>query len=239
MGEEEKQGNVDGEEKRRPISEAEFLSWKRRKQPKGSPRDVCVLFECISFRIGFCGLSSRSLFEMRDFIAMMKKRLLEAARSTWIELIGIAMETLPLKESLQEERRAFIYIISTKQDQCMADPVLDSGFVYDKQGFIHILHSTFFDVNPRIDHTVEEYVERILDTLVEAIEEQLDDDPIARTRGCDQNYPICPILQDADISSRRDEAARKRAEDIAAGAVQMNGRELFVHEPWVFDNTLY
>ncbi|PKU68816.1 zinc finger CCCH domain-containing protein 15 homolog [Dendrobium catenatum] len=45
--------------------------------------------------------------------------------------------------------------------------------------------------------------------------------------------------KDADISSRRDEAARKRAEDIAAGAVQMNGRELFVHEPWVFDNTLY
>ncbi|KAL0914260.1 hypothetical protein M5K25_014589 [Dendrobium thyrsiflorum] len=55
----------------------------------------------------------------------------------------------------------------------MADPDLDSGIVFDEQGYIHILHSTFFDVNPRIDHTVEEYVERILDTHVEAIEEQL------------------------------------------------------------------
>ncbi|XP_020574663.1 uncharacterized protein LOC110020780 [Phalaenopsis equestris] len=44
---------------------------------------------------------------------------------------------------------------------------------------------------------------------------------------------------DADISLRRDAAARKRAEDIAAGTTKMNGRELFVHEPWVFDNNLY
>ncbi|KAL0904423.1 hypothetical protein M5K25_026529 [Dendrobium thyrsiflorum] len=66
----------------------------------------------------------------------------------------------PFKESFQEGRRAFIYIVSTKQDRCMADPDLDSGIVYDEQGFIHILHSTFFDVNLRLDHTVEEYVER-------------------------------------------------------------------------------
>ncbi|KDO80886.1 hypothetical protein CISIN_1g0351102mg, partial [Citrus sinensis] len=44
---------------------------------------------------------------------------------------------------------------------------------------------------------------------------------------------------DADASARKEEAARKRAEDIAAGTVQMNGRELFLHEPWVFDNTHY
>ncbi|XP_022875319.1 zinc finger CCCH domain-containing protein 15 homolog [Olea europaea var. sylvestris] len=43
----------------------------------------------------------------------------------------------------------------------------------------------------------------------------------------------------ADASAKKDEATRKRAEDIAAGLVQMNGRELFVHEPWVFDNNLY
>ncbi|KAL0909172.1 hypothetical protein M5K25_020017 [Dendrobium thyrsiflorum] len=79
----------------------------------------------------------------------------------------------PFKESLQEERRAFIYIVSTKQYRCMANPDLDSGIVYNEQGFIHILHSTFFEINPRIDYTVEEYVERILDTFVEAIEEQL------------------------------------------------------------------
>lgn len=47
------------------------------------------------------------------------------------------------------------------------------------------------------------------------------------------------VGQDADSLARKSEAARKRAEDIAAGTVQMNGRELFLHEPWVFDNTLY
>lgn len=45
------------------------------------------------------------------------------------------------------------------------------------------------------------------------------------------------LLQDSDTSAKRAEAARKRAEDIAAGTVQMNGRELFLHEPWVFDDT--
>ena len=47
------------------------------------------------------------------------------------------------------------------------------------------------------------------------------------------------ISQDVVASARKAEAARKRSEDIAAGTVQMNGRELFQHEPWVFDNTLY
>lgn len=46
-------------------------------------------------------------------------------------------------------------------------------------------------------------------------------------------------MQDADASARKAEATRKRAEDIAAGTVQMNGRELFLHEPWVFDDTHY
>ncbi|KAL0919805.1 hypothetical protein M5K25_011925 [Dendrobium thyrsiflorum] len=93
--------------------------------------------------------------------------------STSLQRVGRPGKLFPLKESLQEERRAFIYIVSTKQDQCMADPDLDSGLVYDEQDFIHILHSTFFNVNLKIDHTVEGYVERILDTLAEAIEEQL------------------------------------------------------------------
>lgn len=47
------------------------------------------------------------------------------------------------------------------------------------------------------------------------------------------------MLQDADASARKDAAARKRVEDIEAGVAQMNGRELFEREPWVFDNTLY
>ncbi|KAL1339378.1 hypothetical protein HN51_027535 [Arachis hypogaea] len=45
--------------------------------------------------------------------------------------------------------------------------------------------------------------------------------------------------KDAAESARKAEASRKRAEDIAAGTVQMNGRELFLHEPWVFDNSRY
>lgn len=50
---------------------------------------------------------------------------------------------------------------------------------------------------------------------------------------------IFSYLQDAEASAKRDETARKRAEDIALGAVQMNGRELFLHQPWVFDNSQY
>ncbi|PKU86146.1 hypothetical protein MA16_Dca001977 [Dendrobium catenatum] len=68
----------------------------------------------------------------------------------------------------------------------MADPYLDYGLSYDEQGFVCILDSTFFDINPRIDHTVEEYVERILDTLVKAIEEQLGT--------VDHEGRVCPIL---------------------------------------------
>ncbi|OAY78263.1 zinc finger CCCH domain-containing protein 15 homolog [Ananas comosus] len=45
--------------------------------------------------------------------------------------------------------------------------------------------------------------------------------------------------KDAEASARKAEAAQKRAEDIAAGTAQMNGRELFIHEPWVFDNDRY
>lgn len=45
--------------------------------------------------------------------------------------------------------------------------------------------------------------------------------------------------QDAEVAARKAEAAQKRAEDVAAGTVQMNGRELFLHEPWVFDNDQY
>ncbi|KAL2317730.1 hypothetical protein Fmac_031606 [Flemingia macrophylla] len=45
--------------------------------------------------------------------------------------------------------------------------------------------------------------------------------------------------KDAAVSARKAELSRKRAEDIAAGTVQMNGRELFMREPWVFDNSRY
>ncbi|KAG6774175.1 hypothetical protein POTOM_021526 [Populus tomentosa] len=52
-------------------------------------------------------------------------------------------------------------------------------------------------------------------------------------------YLVPNFIYHPDSSARKAEAARKREEDIAAGTVQMNGRELFLHEPWVFDNTQY
>ncbi|KAL0913674.1 hypothetical protein M5K25_017151 [Dendrobium thyrsiflorum] len=55
----------------------------------------------------------------------------------------------------------------------MADPELDSDFVYNEQGFIDILRSPFFDLNLEVDDSVEEYVERIIFTLSNAVEEQL------------------------------------------------------------------
>ncbi|KAL0909153.1 hypothetical protein M5K25_019996 [Dendrobium thyrsiflorum] len=55
----------------------------------------------------------------------------------------------------------------------MADPDLDSGFIHDEQGFVDILCSPFFDVNLNIDGTVEEYLEHIIFTLSNAIEEQI------------------------------------------------------------------
>ncbi|OAE24628.1 hypothetical protein AXG93_4080s1080 [Marchantia polymorpha subsp. ruderalis] len=38
--------------------------------------------------------------------------------------------------------------------------------------------------------------------------------------------------KDAEAAAKAAEAARKREEDIAAGRVRMNGRELYKHEPW-------
>ncbi|PKU67200.1 hypothetical protein MA16_Dca013624 [Dendrobium catenatum] len=55
----------------------------------------------------------------------------------------------------------------------MADPDLDSGFVYNEQGHIDILRSTFFDVNPEIDNSTEEYLDHIIFTLSKTMEEQL------------------------------------------------------------------
>ncbi|XP_024393057.1 uncharacterized protein [Physcomitrium patens] len=45
--------------------------------------------------------------------------------------------------------------------------------------------------------------------------------------------------KDAEAEARAAEAARKRGEDIAAGRVRMNGRELYQHEPWVFDDSRF
>ncbi|PKU62908.1 hypothetical protein MA16_Dca028708 [Dendrobium catenatum] len=55
----------------------------------------------------------------------------------------------------------------------MADPELDSGFPYDEQGNVKILHPTFFDFNLETDNSVEKYVDHIIFTLSEAVEKQL------------------------------------------------------------------
>ncbi|PKU61195.1 hypothetical protein MA16_Dca022907 [Dendrobium catenatum] len=56
----------------------------------------------------------------------------------------------------------------------MADPKTEYNLTWDEDGFTDILRSTFFDMNLRIDHTVEDYLERILDILVEAIDEHFE-----------------------------------------------------------------
>ncbi|GLJ49923.1 hypothetical protein SUGI_1061360 [Cryptomeria japonica] len=45
--------------------------------------------------------------------------------------------------------------------------------------------------------------------------------------------------KDALAAAKAAEVARKRAEDIAGGRARMNGRELFEHEPWVFDDSRF
>ncbi|KAL0910272.1 hypothetical protein M5K25_021236 [Dendrobium thyrsiflorum] len=55
----------------------------------------------------------------------------------------------------------------------MADPEHDHGFVYDIQGRVDLLQSPFFDLNLEVDDTVDNYVHRILFTLVPSIEELL------------------------------------------------------------------
>jgi hypothetical protein len=51
------------------------------------------------------------------------------------------------------------------------------------------------------------------------------------------NLSLLFTCKDAELLAKQAEAARKRQEDIASGRVPMNGRELFLHEPWVFDDT--
>ncbi|PKU81667.1 hypothetical protein MA16_Dca019665 [Dendrobium catenatum] len=55
----------------------------------------------------------------------------------------------------------------------MVDPELDYGIACDEEENVNILQSTFFDFNPKIDNSIEEYVDRIIFTLSEAVEEQL------------------------------------------------------------------
>ncbi|KAL0904693.1 hypothetical protein M5K25_026828 [Dendrobium thyrsiflorum] len=44
---------------------------------------------------------------------------------------------------------------------------------YENFSCTYILQSSFFDVDPEVDHTVNDYIERILETVVMAVEDQL------------------------------------------------------------------
>ncbi|PKU86081.1 hypothetical protein MA16_Dca001912 [Dendrobium catenatum] len=58
----------------------------------------------------------------------------------------------------------------------MVDPERDHGFVPDYQGDIDVIRSPFFDVGFGFDHTVEDYLNRILPHLVDVLDEQLPTD---------------------------------------------------------------
>ncbi|PKU87532.1 hypothetical protein MA16_Dca018063 [Dendrobium catenatum] len=57
----------------------------------------------------------------------------------------------------------------------MADPAVDHGLFYDIYRVIHVLRSPFLDVGFGFDNTVEEYLDRILPTLVDSIDDQFSD----------------------------------------------------------------
>ncbi|KAL0914168.1 hypothetical protein M5K25_017678 [Dendrobium thyrsiflorum] len=64
----------------------------------------------------------------------------------------------------------------------MADPDADHEFLYNEQGLVDILQSPFFDPNPEVDDTVDDYIERIIFTLAPSIEEHLFNRTLANHR---------------------------------------------------------
>ncbi|KAL0911359.1 hypothetical protein M5K25_019493 [Dendrobium thyrsiflorum] len=55
----------------------------------------------------------------------------------------------------------------------LLDPANDHGFVYNTKGQVDILQSPFFDFSSDVDHSVEEYVDRIIFQLAATIDVQL------------------------------------------------------------------
>ncbi|KAL0922245.1 hypothetical protein M5K25_006216 [Dendrobium thyrsiflorum] len=75
-------------------------------------------------------------------------------------------------ELFSQEKKKTI-LLSPLSYECMADPECDHGFIYNHQGLVDILQSSFFDLNLKVDNTVDNYVDRILFTLAPSIEEHL------------------------------------------------------------------
>ncbi|KAF6149206.1 hypothetical protein GIB67_026062 [Kingdonia uniflora] len=70
-------------------------------------------------------------------------------------------------------------------------------------------------------------------------EEQTIKERVSRPTISQSEFLSWKRLKEADASAKKAEAARQRADGILVGTVPMNGRELFLHEPEVFDNTRY
>ncbi|KAL0913015.1 hypothetical protein M5K25_016444 [Dendrobium thyrsiflorum] len=62
---------------------------------------------------------------------------------------------------------------SLPTSNAMADPGIDHGFIYNTKGQVDILQSPFFDFSPDVDHSMEEYVDRIIFQLAATIDVQL------------------------------------------------------------------
>ncbi|KAH7431346.1 hypothetical protein KP509_08G043900 [Ceratopteris richardii] len=60
-----------------------------------------------------------------------------------------------------------------------------------------------------------------------------------KTKITAEQFNLWKQRKDAEAAAKSAEVARKRAEDIAAGRVQMTGKELYQHEPWVFDDSRF
>ncbi|KAL0904965.1 hypothetical protein M5K25_027130 [Dendrobium thyrsiflorum] len=88
-------------------------------------------------------------------------------------LLGFLGETSFSQKESSRTAKSVIHSTSTSRVLCMADPERDSDFIYNEQGFVDILRSPFFDVNPEVDNSAEEYLESIIFTLSNSIEEQL------------------------------------------------------------------
>ncbi|KAL0920440.1 hypothetical protein M5K25_009578 [Dendrobium thyrsiflorum] len=113
---------------------------------------IATLTICVSYRDG--ELSTRDLQKMVQALPQYSEQ---------IDKLSLHVESTQLKEKFYKP------VFSP----WMADPERDFGFIYNDQGFVNILRLPFFDLNPEVDDSVKEYVERIIFTLSNAIKEQL------------------------------------------------------------------
>eukprot|EP00850_Spirogloea_muscicola_P016003 SM000127S26619 [mRNA] locus=s127:97548:98042:+ [translate_table: standard] len=62
-------------------------------------------------------------------------------------------------------------------------------------------------------------------------------EPAGQQRLSAAQFQQWKAAKDLRAQEAAEAAAKQRALDIAAGRIARNGRELFIHEPWVFDDS--